>query len=405
MGTTPITERGPGVRVIASASTWIEGAALAQLDETSKLPGMRRTVGMPDLHPGKGSPVGAAFLSEGIVHPSLVGSDIGCGMALWRTDLPARKLKPERLAERLEGLDAPWDGDAVAWLAARDLAPTGHETALGTVGHGNHFAEIQSVHAVLDAEAFAALGLDAGRAMLLVHTGSRGFGEAVLRAHAARHGAEGLAAGTPEADAYLRAHDTAVRWAEANRDLVAHRMLAAVGGDGERALDVCHNSVTAALVNGCRCWLHRKGAAPADRGPVVIPGSRGDASYLVTPVPDRDDALWSLAHGAGRKLPRHEARAKLRDRFRREDLLRTPYGGRVVCGDDALLWEEAPAAYKSVESVVGDLEAAGLLRIVAVLHPLVTFKVSGEHKKEAARDKAARMRDRKAARMAKRREA
>jgi release factor H-coupled RctB family protein len=82
MGDPIITERGPTVRVIASPATWIEGEALRQLDEAAKLPGMVATVAMPDLHPGKGSPVGAAFLAEGRLYPTLVGSDIGCGMSL-----------------------------------------------------------------------------------------------------------------------------------------------------------------------------------------------------------------------------------------------------------------------------------------------------------------------------------
>ena len=108
MGTSPIVERGPGVRVIASESTWIEGDALRQLDDTARLPGMIRAVGMPDLHPGKGSPVGAAFLSRDVIRPALVGSDIGCGMALWSSDLRERKARPDRLAERLDGLDELW---------------------------------------------------------------------------------------------------------------------------------------------------------------------------------------------------------------------------------------------------------------------------------------------------------
>lgn len=124
------------------------------------------------------------------------------------------------------------------------------------------------------------------------------------------------------------------------------------------------------MSGGCRCWLHRKGAAPADRGPVVIPGSRGSLSFLVQPAAGRGDALWSLAHGAGRKLARHEARGKLRGRYRREDLERNPYGGRVVCGDELLLWEEAPECYKDIAGVVGDLEAGGLIHIVASFrHP------------------------------------
>lgn len=48
-------------------------------------------------------------------------------------------------------------------------------------------------------------------------------------------------------------------------------------------------------------------AAPADRGLVAIPGSRGDFSYLVEPIADgADRALSSLARGAGREWSRSD---------------------------------------------------------------------------------------------------
>lgn len=399
-----INERGPSVRVVASASTWIEGEALRQLDATARLPGMRAAAGMPDLHPGKGSPVGAAFLSEGNVHPTLVGNDIGCGMGLWSTDISSRKARPDRLAERMDGLDHPWDGDTEAFLSGRGIESTPYDGGLGTPGHSNHFIELLRVSEVRDREVFQALGLDADRLCLLVHSGSRGLGEATLREVTERHAAAPLDIGTPEADAYLAAHDRAVRWAEANRDLCARRACEAVGAEASRALDVCHNMVEAAEVGGCACWLHRKGAAPSDRGPVVVPGSRGDLSFLVRPLPvaAAELSLSSLAHGAGRKLARHEAKGKLRGLFRREDLSRNPFGGRVVCGDDQLLWEEAAPAYKDISSVVGDLVGAGLCEVVAVFEPLVTFKTSEgarEERRSARRDWE---RDRREARDAKR---
>ena len=70
------------VRLFASAKSWIEGEALRQFYASSSLEGVRLAVGFPDLHPGKGSPVGAAFVTEGQIYPSLIGGDIGCGMAL-----------------------------------------------------------------------------------------------------------------------------------------------------------------------------------------------------------------------------------------------------------------------------------------------------------------------------------
>jgi len=77
----------PSVRLVASPKSWIEGEAVRQLYATAKLDGVRRAVGFPDLHPGKGTPVGAAFVTEGVIYRPLIGGDIGCGMALFKTDL------------------------------------------------------------------------------------------------------------------------------------------------------------------------------------------------------------------------------------------------------------------------------------------------------------------------------
>src|SRR4051794_24968165 len=68
----------PNTRLIASSKNWIEGEAVRQLNHTAELPGVRLAVGLPDLHPGKGHPVGAAFVTEAMIYPYLVGNDIGC---------------------------------------------------------------------------------------------------------------------------------------------------------------------------------------------------------------------------------------------------------------------------------------------------------------------------------------
>lgn len=364
------------VRVIASPQSWVEGEALRQLEAVARLPGMHLAVGLPDIHPGKGSPVGAAFASEGVLYPFLVGNDIGCGMGLWDVDWLARKAKPERWAARLD-LDGPWEGDAAAFLAEQGVAASGFEMALGTVGGGNHFAEFQRVEAVHNREVFEALELSADRLHLLVHSGSRGLGEAILRAHVDRHGAGGLAEDSDEARTYLKRHNHAVEWGRANRALVARRMLEGIGATGRRVLDVCHNSVTARDVGGRTRWLHRKGAAPGDSGPVVIPGSRGALSYLVLPVGDASGSAHSLAHGAGRKWNRTSARERMKERFSPESLTRTAYKSHVVCEDRDLLFEEAPPAYKAIDRVVTDLVEAGLVRVVATFAPVLTYKTRG----------------------------
>ena len=91
------------VTIISSEKNWLEQAAVNQLNHISTLPGVVKSVGLPDLHPGK-TPVGAVIVSEGIIYPHLVGNDIGCGMAMFMTDIEKRKLKLERLIKRAESL-------------------------------------------------------------------------------------------------------------------------------------------------------------------------------------------------------------------------------------------------------------------------------------------------------------
>lgn len=362
------------VRLFASARSWIEGEALRQLYAAAKLEGMRLAVGLPDLHPGKGSPVGAAFVTEGFIYPHLIGGDIGCGMALFRTDLVQRDLKLNRWAKLRFDLEHPWEGDAREVLAASELESTEFDEALGTIGGGNHFAELQAVQEVVNAREFRQLGLGKQQLAVLVHSGSRGLGESILRAYAEEHQANGSDAESFAAAAYLRDHDLAVRWAETNRALIARRFVRALGTEAECLWDGCHNSITRREFERETVWVHRKGAVATEGEPVIIPGSRGSLSYLVKPIGEGESHAWSLAHGAGRKWARSETRLRMRERFGTHQLTHTPLGGRVICERRELLYEEAPAAYKNIEDVVQDLVDARLVSVIATFRPLLTYK-------------------------------
>lgn len=380
------------VRLFASPQSWIEGEAVRQLYATAKLDGVRLAVGFPDLHPGKGSPVGAAFVTEGVIYPHLIGGDIGCGMALFQTDLVRRDAKLDRWAKLEFNLEHPWDQFVGDFLAEQDLESTEFDAALGTIGGGNHFAEVQTVEQVLDVAAFKKLGLGRQQLVVLVHSGSRGLGETILRAHVDQHFGAGVDVDSYAAEEYFRGHDFTVRWAKANRELIARRFVATLGAEAECLWDGCHNSITRvenpspvltdtrSPLDGERdgvrglAWLHRKGAVAANSEFVVIPGSRGSLSYLVKPTSDAESHAWSLAHGAGRKWTRSDARLRMRERFSVSELAQTSLGGRVVCEKRDLLYEEAPAAYKNIEAVVTDLVAAGLVSVIATLRPLLTYK-------------------------------
>src|SRR4051812_44862694 len=90
------------VTVFASPASWIESDALTQCDQVAALDGMIHVAAMPDLHPGKGAPIGAAMAST-VLYPFLVGSDIGCGIAVFPIRL--KRAEPAKVATRFPNLD------------------------------------------------------------------------------------------------------------------------------------------------------------------------------------------------------------------------------------------------------------------------------------------------------------
>ncbi|GLY15051.1 RNA ligase RtcB family protein [Kineosporia rhizophila] len=354
------------VTVFASPRSWIETPALDQCHQVAGLPGMLHVAGMPDLHPGKGAPIGAA-MSSTVLYPHLVGGDIGCGIAVFPVHV--RKLAPERLARRFPDLDQSVEPPPEALEEIRTMDALGHLDRLegfGTVGRGNHFVELARVDRIQAPDHAARLGLEPRDLVLIVHSGSRGLGERILRSHTDEHGA-GPAA-SPEQ--YLAAHDAAVRWAVLNRRTIATRVADAIGARlDEPVVDVCHNLVE--LRDGS--YLHRKGAAPGDGGDVLVAGTRGTPSALVA-THSPAEANFSVAHGAGRKMSRSDALRRNQAKHTVAELRRTAVGSIVVCGDRQLLFEEAPAAYKRIEQVIDDLTTHHLATPVATTVPVITYK-------------------------------
>ena len=357
------------VRLVGLKSTSCEGEVISQLEASSRLPDIQTIVGFPDLHPGKGIAVGAAYVTKRRVYPHLVGNDIGCGMAFWKLDVAVHKLRLSRLEERIEGMESAASPEELLELRIRGLEPSSCDAALGTIGGGNHFAELQGIEEVCDERSAAALGLERGMAYLLVHSGSRSMGEMVYQAHVRQFGARGVVG--EDLQPYLRCHDHAVAWARANREMIARRLARFVRADLIRVLDSPHNFVAKEEYG----WVHRKGVASSRTAPLIIPGSRGTLSYLVEPTGEQTSNVHSISHGAGRKWRRSECQARLAPKFKRTELQRTVLGGRVICEDNGLLYEEAPEAYKRIEGVIEALQDAGLIRVVASLRPLLTYKV------------------------------
>ncbi len=430
-------------------------AAARTLDPALRVEALALT---PDLHRASPAPVGTALLTRGFLTPHLIGNDLGCGMRLHLTGLRADDLRPHldalerelravffqgrrslsltgRQREALlrggvpELLAAPrpagqrglWDLlgaqepgpdpqvpfvhgqlDGVQdWLGAREQAS--FDTQLGSVGGGNHFVEVQEVAAALDRHAAYAWGVRPGEVVVMVHSGSLGFGHlfrAQLRTWArAVPGAPLplLPADRPGVPGVLDALHAAAHLASGNRLVLACMVRSALG----RALppgmltddqpfpalsDAPHNFIWSA---GDGRWLHRKGATPAAAPgaqaphgePVLIPGSMGDFSYLLAGQ-GHPLALGSASHGAGRRQPRGAAmRLSDADLRRVLETLRvvTPIDLRAARADIraralSALKQEAPGAYKAVTPIIDTHARAGLARPVAALRPLLTIK-------------------------------
>src|ERR1051325_9616379 len=197
-----MTSNQSQVRLFASARSWIESEAVRQLYAHADLESVRLVAGFPDLHLENGALVGAAFVTDAMIFPRLIGGDIGCGMALFKTDLVQRDIKLNFWAELRFDLEHPWEGDVPAVLAGSELESTEFDAALGTLGGGNHFAELQVVQEIVNAREFKRLGLDKQQLLMLIHSGSRGIGEAVMRGYLEEHEGSGLNGDSFAAAAY-----------------------------------------------------------------------------------------------------------------------------------------------------------------------------------------------------------
>jgi tRNA-splicing ligase RtcB (3'-phosphate/5'-hydroxy nucleic acid ligase) len=282
-------------------------------------------------------------------------------------------------------------------------------TQLGTVGSGNHFIEVQRVERVLDEPAATAFGLSADAITVLIHSGSRGLGHQVCTDYVKlmdralpRHGIElpdrQLACAPISSDEgrrYLAAMAAAANFAWANRHAIAHAVREAIRqvlGDevAERTrllYDVAHNVAKLEPYDGRELCVHRKGATrafppghpeiPSDYAtagqPVFIPGSMGTSSFVLA---GREGSMrrsfGTTCHGAGRLMSRTRARKRIQGAELRRQL--ESEGITVRCPSNRGLTEEAPFAYKDVESVVDVVERAGLAARVAQLRPIGVVK-------------------------------
>ena len=377
----------------------LEPQARQQLVNVSRLPVVHHHVAaMPDVHLGIGATVGSVIPTLRAIIPAAVGVDIGCGMIAARLSLGAGDLDERSLRRVFDqvsrdvpaGFHQHEERDARGHAAKRfkrglhailEKHPgvarrMGRKSSwvrqLGTLGGGNHFIEL-----CLD---------EAGRAWVMLHSGSRGIGNAIgtYFIELARRDAERHQANLPDRDLayfeegarhfddYVEAVGWAQDYAAANRAEMMDLVLAALRRHlpafevTTEAVNCHHNYVARERHYGEAVWVTRKGAIRAGAGELgIIPGSMGARSYIVRGRGGAE-SFDSCAHGAGRRMSRNQAAG----RYTVADLESQTAG--VVCRKDKGVLDEIPAAYKDIDEVMAN--QSDLVEVVHALKQVVCIK-------------------------------
>ncbi|CAF0746799.1 unnamed protein product [Didymodactylos carnosus] len=411
---------------------------MKQIANVAALPGIvGRSVGLPDVHSGYGFAIGnmAAFDyndPKAIVSPGGVGFDINCGVRLLRTNLTEKDVQPvkEQLAQNLEEaleMGYSWaedkehceeygrmlqaDPSKVSQRAKKRGLPQ-----LGTLGAGNHYAEIQVVDEIYDKFAAGKMGIDfKGQVCVMIHCGSRGLGhqvatdslvamEKAMKRDNILTNDRQLACAlikSEEGQDYLKGMCAAANYAWVNRSSMTFlarqafaRIFKTAPDDLDMHLiyDVSHNiaKIEEHVMGDGRqktLLVHRKGATrafpphhpliPVDYQltgqPVLIGGTMGTCSYVLTGTDaGMRETFGSTCHGAGRALSRAKSRRNLNWYDVLDDLREKGIAIRVA--SPKLVQEEAPDSYKNVTDVVETCHAAGISKLCVKLRPVAVIK-------------------------------
>lgn len=441
----------------------VESGVFDQARNTANTMGVEHVCVLPDCHSGYGAPIGSVVVSTDRVIPGPVGFDVGCGMALYLTSARAEELR-DRLKRRAvidaidrgiamgEGKQATHDVDLSEALvlaainggsyalAERGLIPKSwiercerpvhaHQgldmrqiperayrgfKQLGTLGGGNHFCELQEVK-LPDDETLRAIatewGLFDGQLVVMVHSGSRGFGHALGSWAFDEFKRYNDAQGEPYLDKelvhapadsalgqqYLQYVAAGANFALCNRLLMARMVKRSLeealpGIAVDLLYEISHNLAQwEPDADGRQVLVHRKGttrALPAGHPflertrwaatghPVITPGSMGTYSAIQVGLEGAAASFYSINHGAGRRLSRSAARKTLD-----QGLVDAELDAKdILINHRNAPIEEAPAAYKDLDEVLRSVQAFNLAAVVAKCYPIASMKGADEQK-------------------------
>ena len=362
----------------------LDPAAMAQMDDAMSLPVSVKGALMPDAHKGYGLPIGGVLAVNNAVIPYAVGVDIACRMRMSVLDIPWQRYETHKTSFKIALETQTRFGVGERFSRPRshavmdedwDFCPTVSSLKekareqLGTSGSGNHFAEFGKLTLARDD-----LGLPRGEYIaLLTHSGSRGTGAAIADHYSSLakrlhpelpRGLNHLAwlsMDREEGIEYFTAMELMGRYAAANHEIIHGAVLGVLGEKALKVVENHHNFAFREQIGLRNVIIHRKGATPAGKGVLgVIPGSMADPGYVVRGK-GCEDALWSAAHGAGRRMSRNAAIKT----YTFSDLNRILKKRNITLLSAGL--DEIPMAYKNIEDVMKHQKS--LVDIVAVFEP------------------------------------
>lgn len=378
---------------IKSWSPVLEDQNFAQAQNLANLPFAFKHISlMPDTHMGYGMPIGGVLATRGYVIPYAVGVDIGCGMCVVR--LPIKEVPDQAKLKSIISIirkDVPMGYKKHKRMQDIGLMPdvldrsslhvvsrefVNARNSLGTLGGGNHFAEIQQ-------------GSNE-HIYLMVHSGSRNLGKQVCEHYnklaiaineryfssvPTSHELAFLPIDSKEGQSYIAEMKYCIEFARLNRKHIMDAIVDIVYSmlnihhDHDEKIDVAHNYARMEHHFGSDVMVHRKGATSARQGEIgIIPGSQGSMSYIVKGKGNAD-SFTSCSHGAGRSMGSNEAKRSLNLEEQIADLERKGIVHTVRTKNDL---NESVGAYKDIEEVMDN--QMDLVSPLVQLRPLACVK-------------------------------
>lgn len=374
---------------------------------------------MPDVHAGAGCVIGLTAYLTGKIIPNLIGVDIGCGVSVWNLgniDINFNKLDTFIKENIPTGfhinqkellydinlisnvLEYPYIQKQIQVICNKlNLNYPRVLKALGSLGSGNHFIEIDIDENTKDK-------------YLIIHSGSRNFGLQIAKYHqnltneitkedfqerikniinkyksdkSKHYLIEKEIKKLKEqknivqnknylecnlANNYYIDMDVAQKYAKINRRIM-----------GSKILKFLNNTYPSDFIESVHNYINfydnilRKGAISAhENEKVVIPLNMKDGTLLGI---GKGNLSWnySAPHGAGRKMSRKKAKQELSlTKFKNE--MKTVWSS---CVNDATI-DESPMAYKNSREIIKYLQ--NTVKITNHLKTIYNFKDTTKHK-------------------------